>query len=379
MECSALPADLANVYISQAGFGSKKVDDQRHRSECRHKDQDVELELHRYKAMQQLREAFDSHVTKELGLKVAHQTFEKWLFCALHFSSMTNKTNEITRVPKKKTREARQASDTLQQQYVLAEPLIPRITSIGQAPKADAIVIDAVADAGGSGEGGIQLLKALYSSVVRNLADLAARSSVATGRISAARQRVLVISKLDSVTIVCKSSQTVRSSQPKHATAQSRRQSSSSRGCAGPAVKAGNDAVLMRLALTVPHFRKLRVLFDRACGQGTTLKPPAGANRRSDAHDDAIAFRRALFCLLARYRSLSGDYSQGAGFQAAVPPACLQVMQSLWGVDCECFASPLNCFFPKFCSLFPDTDCAFGSLGSFFDLQPRRYANTRWW
>ena len=36
----------------------------------------------------------------------------------------------------------------------------------------------------------------------------------------------------------------------------------------------------------------------------------------------------------------------------------------------ECFASPLNCRWPRFCSLFADTDSPFGSLGSFFQFQP---------
>jgi hypothetical protein len=41
--------------------------------------------------------------------------------------------------------------------------------------------------------------------------------------------------------------------------------------------------------------------------------------------------------------------------------------------DCkmECFASPLNCRYSRFCSAFLDTDFAFGSVGSFFDFSPR--------
>ena len=37
----------------------------------------------------------------------------------------------------------------------------------------------------------------------------------------------------------------------------------------------------------------------------------------------------------------------------------------------ECFASPLNCYFGRYCSAFPDTDGCFGSLGSFFHFRPR--------
>ena len=40
------------------------------------------------------------------------------------------------------------------------------------------------------------------------------------------------------------------------------------------------------------------------------------------------------------------------------------------GVSMECFASPLNCYFPRFCSAFADTDGPFGSVGSFFDFKP---------
>ena len=41
--------------------------------------------------------------------------------------------------------------------------------------------------------------------------------------------------------------------------------------------------------------------------------------------------------------------------------------------DCkmECFASPLNCRYSRFCSAFLDTDFVFGSMGSFFDFSPR--------
>ena len=38
----------------------------------------------------------------------------------------------------------------------------------------------------------------------------------------------------------------------------------------------------------------------------------------------------------------------------------------------ECFASPLNCRYGRYCSAFPDTDRCFGALGSFFDFHPTR-------
>lgn len=42
----------------------------------------------------------------------------------------------------------------------------------------------------------------------------------------------------------------------------------------------------------------------------------------------------------------------------------------MFGVNMECFASPMNCFFPQYCSAFADTDVYFGSCGSFFDFHP---------
>jgi hypothetical protein len=38
----------------------------------------------------------------------------------------------------------------------------------------------------------------------------------------------------------------------------------------------------------------------------------------------------------------------------------------------ECFASPLNCRYKNYCSLFPDTDAPFGSVGNFFDFSPQQ-------
>ena len=52
-----------------------------------------------------------------------------------------------------------------------------------------------------------------------------------------------------------------------------------------------------------------------------------------------------------------------------------QVFDSLlrnFDVRMECFASPLNSRYGVFCSAFPDIDCWFGSLGSFFDFRPTR-------
>merc|ERR1712078_693722 len=49
-------------------------------------------------------------------------------------------------------------------------------------------------------------------------------------------------------------------------------------------------------------------------------------------------------------------------------------MVSQFGVCAECFASPLNCWFGRYCSAFPDCDAPFGSLGNFLNFRPRRGA-----
>jgi hypothetical protein len=58
--------------------------------------------------------------------------------------------------------------------------------------------------------------------------------------------------------------------------------------------------------------------------------------------------------------------------QAAVHPEVLDELRNRFGTVHECFASPLNCRWPRFCSMFPDTDAPFGSIGSFFEFWPQR-------
>jgi hypothetical protein len=80
-------------------------------------------------------------------------------------------------------------------------------------------------------------------------------------------------------------------------------------------------------------------------------------------------FLQALASLLLRYQALDGG-----GFQCAIPPPVFASLRKLWGVEHECFASPLNATLGagKFFSAFPDTDRAFGSEGSFFDVAATR-------
>merc|ERR1711981_309496 len=78
---------------------------------------------------------------------------------------------------------------------------------------------------------------------------------------------------------------------------------------------------------------------------------------------------RSVFILLSRYQAVSG-----AGFQCSLPPAVFECLEALWGVECEGFASPFNCYFGanRYCSAFADTDMVFGSRGSFFQQDIKR-------
>lgn len=104
-----------------------------------------------------------------------------------------------------------------------------------------------------------------------------------------------------------------------------------------------------KVSCTRRHFHKLRALYARQAGGGV---------------DDA-AFRQDLFAVLCRYDTLAGS-----GFQAACLPPVFDALQLHFGTQFECFASPLNCRYGRFCSAFADTDAPFGSLGSFFEFRP---------
>lgn len=89
--------------------------------------------------------------------------------------------------------------------------------------------------------------------------------------------------------------------------------------------------------------------------------PIATMNALSD--ENRVLFQRSLYCLLARYEAL-----KGAGYQCALPGMAFDAAADCGlGTTVECFASPLNCRYERFCSAFPDIERRFGSLGSFFD------------
>jgi len=101
------------------------------------------------------------------------------------------------------------------------------------------------------------------------------------------------------------------------------------------------------LSLSATHRDKLLELYCRVAG-------------RQVAADDA-GFARALFCVLARYEAIGG-----AGHQAALNSGAFTLLRTHFGCEFECFASPLNCRYSRFCSAFPDVDAPFGSCGDFF-------------
>ena len=109
----------------------------------------------------------------------------------------------------------------------------------------------------------------------------------------------------------------------------------------------------LSLKINETHYEKLQVLFDRFNTGSTSI---------SDHRD---RFASALFALLCRY-----DMLEGGGLQSSLTGDVFDILLNRFDCRTECFASPFNCRYERFCSAFPDTDAAFGSLGSFFDFDP---------
>jgi len=109
----------------------------------------------------------------------------------------------------------------------------------------------------------------------------------------------------------------------------------------------------LSLKINETHYIKLQMLFDRFNTDCDSLSE----------HRDRFA--SALFALLCRY-----DMLEGGGLQSSLTGDVFDVLLEGFGCRTECFASPFNCRYERFCSAFPDTDATFGSLGSFFDFDP---------
>lgn len=91
------------------------------------------------------------------------------------------------------------------------------------------------------------------------------------------------------------------------------------------------------------------------------------ANTPVTSKADFSLFLQRLLLLLLRYNTVSGDVR---GYQMALPESVFAYLQSTYGLQHECFASPMNScsFIGSFCSRYLDTDAPFGSKGSFFNF-----------
>lgn len=75
-------------------------------------------------------------------------------------------------------------------------------------------------------------------------------------------------------------------------------------------------------------------------------------------------------CLKVSSAQKTGVVTAFECLQAAVHPEVLDELRKHFETQQECFASPFNCRWPSFCSMFADTDGPFGSRGDFFSFGP---------
>lgn len=77
------------------------------------------------------------------------------------------------------------------------------------------------------------------------------------------------------------------------------------------------------------------------------------------ATNDPDGFKLALWKLLVRYEPIMTP-----GYHAAIPENVFDVLKEELGTKCELYASPMNNYLNRYCSMFPDTDSIFGSIGN---------------
>lgn len=121
------------------------------------------------------------------------------------------------------------------------------------------------------------------------------------------------------------------------------------------------------------HYDKLQTLHARFGGQEQHQKQQQQQQAKGnevEGHEKRL-FHHRLFLLLLRYSSLAGGTERGGGFQGAINEEAFEVLLRRFDCRMECFASPLNCRYPHFCSAFEDTDGCFGSVGCFFSFFPK--------
>ena len=72
-----------------------------------------------------------------------------------------------------------------------------------------------------------------------------------------------------------------------------------------------------------------------------------------------------LWAIIFRYQLLGSN-----NHQLAVLPTIMNQMKIDYGLDFECFASTINSNFSNYCSIYYDLEKYFGSVGSFFNIEP---------
>lgn len=72
-----------------------------------------------------------------------------------------------------------------------------------------------------------------------------------------------------------------------------------------------------------------------------------------------------IWCILCRY-----TYLGGINHHLAVPPTTKNLLNNVYNLNTELFASMINCQYTNFCSVFYDIEKWFGSLGNHFDILP---------
>jgi phosphorylated CTD-interacting factor 1 len=112
-----------------------------------------------------------------------------------------------------------------------------------------------------------------------------------------------------------------------------------------------------KVRLNVEHFNKLKTLYECANASGTFVE--------RDFLFDA-------FAMVCRYDAATGgQYRFAGGHHASLHGEVFDVLRDCFKVECELFASPLNCRWPTYCSKYADVDASFGSLGDYREFRPK--------
>lgn len=121
-------------------------------------------------------------------------------------------------------------------------------------------------------------------------------------------------------------------------------------GGAGGSAASGGEAEQHTIELWRSHYEDLRRVY------------------LAGSHAPSLLLCR-LFAMTTRYDALSEDKSAN---QAAIPSRAMATLRHALGVQCECYASPLNRCSDVgiFCSAWFDTDQFFGAVGPFQSFHP---------